>query len=80
MNKEAEKKRLAKEVFEGADDDVTCASMGLSGIWMCFDLEPVLTETKWFFDPYRTNWHVAKNQPETELPWQETLLERKDYE
>lgn len=88
MNKEAEKKRLASIVFEGAGDDVTHSAMDLDGSWCNYKKEPrstiVGSMAGWIHTEVQTAdytpWEPCKNQPETELPWQETLLRREDYD
>lgn len=80
MNKTEELKRLAGEVFEGCPDWCTHAAMDKDGLWLWHGV-PVLkpgNDGVW--------WHterairICQNQPVTDLPWQETLMRRSDYE
>jgi hypothetical protein len=82
MNKDKELKRLAGEVFEGAFPLVTHAAMNEDGRWCHHTTEPEpdmvgkwLPENSW-----ERCWSFPENQPETDLPWTETLLRRGDYE
>jgi len=80
MNKEAEKKRLAKIVFEGEDDKYTHAFKHSDSIWFCVCFqEPFACEinNKWVF-PSCSLPKKCKNQPETDLHWTETLLKRRE--
>ncbi len=78
LNKDKELKRLAGEVFEGCPDWLNAAAMDKNGQWFWWVRMPITSIDRWVCglpDSMR-----CQNQPETDLPWTETLIRRSDYE
>ncbi len=88
--KEQELARLHDIVFEGAPDWAKWAAHDNPGLvgddirrlvchWTWHEEKPEVFQAEF----YRKNWHSTmslmscKNQPETDLPWTDTLIERK---
>tara|TARA_R100001143_G_scaffold61969_1_gene64031 strand:+ start:2881 stop:3165 length:285 start_codon:yes stop_codon:yes gene_type:complete len=89
LNKTDELKRLAGEVFEGAPDWVKWAAMDSAmadhnylknSWWYWFESMPESKITYNIWYTHASEKAHCKNQPETDLPWTETILRRSDYE
>lgn len=79
MIKSDELARLAGVVFEGAPDDVDAAAMYSDGAWVWFYPAKYVKGGVCFYQSHKEP-ELSKNQPVTDLPWQETLIKRSDYE
>ena len=85
MNKETEKKRLAKEVFEGMSGkgykDFDFVHMQENGVWWISNTPVQPKNKRWMPSRFIEMESIrCRNQPKTALNWTETLLRREDYE